>query len=433
MSQAGIINVIQNNSSIPINFQTDSGTAVSLLNVLKIVGAGGITTSGLGNTITITGAGISPSLTLTGNSGGALPPALDNWNIVGSSVAAGTNPVQTSGSGSTITVNVQRAQATASSAANQAGISSFDSSVFTVDANGYVSISGSSFAKTITGNSGGALSPSSANWDIQGSGSITTSGSGSTLTAQLTGLTNYAVLVGAGTATITKVSPSATSGVPLISQGSSSNPTFGTAAVAGGGTGVTTITGLVSGNGTSAFVGRTITGTSNQVTVTNGSGATANPIISLPATIYTNISFDSGSNTLNSYSSGTWTPTISTNGTAPTVTYGVQRGEYVKIGKFCYLGGLITFSSLSGGTGQIEVRGLPFAASGDFRFPLGSAGFKSVAYSGNYTCSQLQDDGGTPRIQFTQSGPSLGLANCEIEDFTSASEINFAICYQTTS
>lgn len=54
--------------------------------------------------------------------------------------------------------------------------------------------------------------------------------------------------------------------------------------VANGGTGVQTITGLLSGNGTSNLVGRTITGTSNQISVANGSGATANPTLSFPAT-----------------------------------------------------------------------------------------------------------------------------------------------------
>jgi hypothetical protein len=45
----------------------------------------------------------------------------------------------------------------------------------------------------------------------------------------LTGLTNHAVLVGAGTATITKVGPTATSGQVLQSQGSTTDPAFSTA------------------------------------------------------------------------------------------------------------------------------------------------------------------------------------------------------------
>lgn len=58
-----------------------------------------------------------------------------------------------------------------------------------------------------------------------------------------TAATQYNVQVGGSTSsTLASVAPSATSGVPLISQGSSSNPAFGTAIVAGGGTGVTTMT-----------------------------------------------------------------------------------------------------------------------------------------------------------------------------------------------
>jgi|ERR1700690_475048 len=54
--------------------------------------------------------------------------------------------------------------------------------------------------------------------------------------------TNHNVLVGAASNGITNVAPSATSGVPLISQGASSDPAFGTAVVAGGGTGATSFT-----------------------------------------------------------------------------------------------------------------------------------------------------------------------------------------------
>jgi len=92
-----------------------------------------------------------------------------------------------------------------------------------------VSVNGSSVGKTITGDSGGALSPTAGNWNILGSGSITTSGSSSTLTTQLTGLTNHAVLVGAGSSTITKVGPTATAGQVFQSGGSSADPSFSTA------------------------------------------------------------------------------------------------------------------------------------------------------------------------------------------------------------
>lgn len=58
-----------------------------------------------------------------------------------------------------------------------------------------------------------------------------------------TAVTQYNVVVGGATSsTLANVTPSATSGVPLISGGSAANPSFGTAVVAGGGTGVATMT-----------------------------------------------------------------------------------------------------------------------------------------------------------------------------------------------
>jgi hypothetical protein len=75
-----------------------------------------------------------------------------------------------------------------------------------------------------------------------------------------TPVTQYNVITGGSTSsTLNNVAPSATSGVPLISQGSSSQPAFGTAVVAGGGTGATTLTGLLTGNGTSAITATAIT------------------------------------------------------------------------------------------------------------------------------------------------------------------------------
>jgi hypothetical protein len=49
-------------------------------------------------------------------------------------------------------------------------------------------------------------------------------------------------IVGAPNGNISSIPPSSTVGIPLISQGASSNPAFGPAAVLGGGTGVTSVT-----------------------------------------------------------------------------------------------------------------------------------------------------------------------------------------------
>lgn len=83
--------------------------------------------------------------------------------------------------------------------------------------------------ETLTGNDLTVVSPVGNNINVLGAGSITTSGSGNNLTASLSGLTNHAVLVGAGTATITKVGPTATAGQVLQSAGAAADPAFSTA------------------------------------------------------------------------------------------------------------------------------------------------------------------------------------------------------------
>lgn len=113
-------------------------------------------------------------------------------------------------------------------------------------------------------------------------------GSGAlTLTGVLTGnatsaftasaVTQYDVLVGGSSNAISSVAPSATSGVPLISQGSSANPAFGTAVVAGGGTGNTTFTAyavITAGTtATGAFQNVSGLGTAGQVLTSAGASA----------------------------------------------------------------------------------------------------------------------------------------------------------------
>ena len=84
---------------------------------------------------------------------------------------------------------------------------------------------------------------------------------------------NHNAIIGAANGNITSVAPTATSGIPLVSNGSSSDPSFSTASVSGGGTGATSLTGVLIGNGTSAVTANPITqhdvlvaGASNAIT-----------------------------------------------------------------------------------------------------------------------------------------------------------------------
>jgi hypothetical protein len=85
--------------------------------------------------------------------------------------------------------------------------------------------------QTLEGNSGGKVGPDgTGNINTVGTGSITVVGNPgtNTLTTELTGLTNHAVLVGAGTATITKVGPTANTGA-VLQNNSGADPSYSTA------------------------------------------------------------------------------------------------------------------------------------------------------------------------------------------------------------
>jgi len=105
-----------------------------------------------------------------------------------------------------------------------------------------------------------------------------------------TTITNHAVVLGQGTSALSSVGPG-TTGLPLVAQGASADPIFATLGVAGGGTGATTLTGILTGNGTSAITASAVTqyttlvagasnavsgvgpGTSGYVLTSNGAGA----------------------------------------------------------------------------------------------------------------------------------------------------------------
>lgn len=162
---------IQQTTTSAASDPTKNGVAHFDVTRFTMGGNGFVTTSG-------TGVGN----TITGQSGGALSPTAGNWNIFGGTVAAGTTPVSTSGAVSTLTTNVQRSQAVAATNATNNGLSHYYNADFAVDANGFVTLSATGAGKTITGDSGGALSPAANNWNILGRSGSKTSGSGSTLT-----------------------------------------------------------------------------------------------------------------------------------------------------------------------------------------------------------------------------------------------------------
>lgn len=112
-----------------------------------------------------------------------LATALGVVTVNGAAVAAHSVPIETrSRAANAFNIEIQEAAAVAASDATKSGICHFNSANFSVDANGFVTASG--VASTITGDSGGALSPTAGNWNVLGRSGSKTSGSGSTITVK---------------------------------------------------------------------------------------------------------------------------------------------------------------------------------------------------------------------------------------------------------
>lgn len=113
-------------------------------------------------------------------------------------------------------------------------------------------------------------------------------------------------------------------------------------------------------NGTSGITGNT--GTLISATTIGVGGATPSASgagITFPATQ----SASTNANTLDDYEEGTFTPTIDGSSSSPTVTYTTQNGTYTKVGNVVSAYFYIEGSARTGGTGDLVIRGLPFACA----------------------------------------------------------------------
>ena len=202
-------------------------------------------------------------------------------------------------------------------------------------------------------------------------------------------------------------------------------------------------TGIAVRSAADTWVQRSIAGTANQVTLTNGDGVSGNPTVSLPAAITLpgslamgglldlgatgQIQFpatqnaSAGANVLDDYEEGTWTPSL-----GGTATYNTQVGTYTKIGNIVSVRGRLVVSAI--GTGStITVSGLPFSASGS---EIGALGITNSAVLATAVVSlngQFNAGAGSFTVR-SRTVASAGDATNAI--FQTSTDISFSGSYQ---
>ena len=191
-------------------------------------------------------------------------------------------------------------------------------------------------------------------------------------------------------------------------------------AVGEGGTGATTA------GAARTALGSTTVGDAVFIAITAAAGRTAldvaqNPFVNgqvaFPATQIPSTDV----NTLDDYQEGTWSPTVG--GTTE-----LSVGEYVKIGKFVFIRGNLTITTI--GPGDVNtITGLPFVVSGT------AVGSLAIGYFTGLAASVVNITGiiasAFNSIEFYHS-TAAATAVTQGTLFSSGTQIIFSGCYQTT-
>lgn len=122
------------------------------------------------------------------------------------------------------------------------------------------------------------------------------------------------------------------------------------------------------------------------------------------------LTFD-GSNFINLYQAGTWTPNLQINGSSTGITYGTQGGKYLIIGNVVnfYIRFSLTSKGLS--VGNLTISNLPFTGSTNAASQSIAIGEFGSFTSAGYTSLSMQIANGSTVGTLYKSGSGLATAN----------------------
>lgn len=110
--------------------------------------------------------------------------------------------------------------------------------------------------------------------------------------------------------------------------------------------------------------------------------------------VYSSGTGTSPSKVLYDYEFGTWTPSLSRDGSAPTVTYGTRYARYSKVGSTVTLTCFMSWSANTGGSGAWIVSGFPFTTVNNVGSVIASStgDYGGLTFGAGYTQTGVSAD-----------------------------------------
>lgn len=335
-------------SGTVVTLSDTAGTKVSpdVTGNIQIEGTPGqidVTADTVNNKLTLSlpgGGGAVDSFTVEAFTGPGtnpvIPTVLGNVTVSGLAVAAHSVPVETrSRAANAFNVEVQYASGNATTDATKSGLCHFNSTQFSVDANGFVALTG------------GGIAIDSINVDAASGGG-----------------TDPVVPDGAGQITVT---------------------------------GNQVATGTIGANviRTNSLAANTYTIEIQRSTEVSAADSTKNGVSHYDSDQF-NVDSNAWVQIANFVEPTSWTPTI--NGSVSgTITYAIQAGRYARIGPLVIASFEITWTGIGTASGDLIISGFPVSFSGGLlnRNPLGTILVENLAFPANTEYLVLWGSGGT--------------------------------------
>ena len=139
-------------------------------------------------------------------------------------------------------------------------------------------------------------------------------------------------------------------------------------------------------------------------------------------------------NALDDYEEGTWTPAYIGSTGNPTVTYDIQGGRYVKIGRVVHCEGRLRTDAKSGGSGNLKISGLPFLSAPESTVRGGLDIGVASAWGSNRPTEGLVTHNTTQigLYRATSSGNS-NITTSDLGTTTNDNNLQFSLTYKAAS